>query len=345
MMENKSRRAGAQMSALHKIMKWPQTGITIILLILFTLLALDENAFFTSGNMLNVARQTAINIVIGIPITFTLAAGLLDLSIGSLACLGGILTSALITGHSNASMEICPQLPFVPALLLGVAITALFGFLNGLIITKLKLPPFIVTLAMQEIAKGAVLTFSRGFPISNLPEVCTKFGRGSTLGIPNAAVVMLALLVIFWIILSKTKFGRHVYAVGGNAECARLSGVNVNRVKCIIYTLNGAMAWVAGILVAFRLGSAQPDIGATYGLDAITACCLGGTAMGGGKGYMFGTVLGCLFLTCLSIGFNLMDVNTYWQQTIKGIVLVLAISMNNRDAISFKRKALKAKAA
>lgn len=331
-----------QPGVMSKIIKWPQTGISIILVILFTLLALDDNAFFTSGNMMNIARQTAINIIIGIPITFTLAAGLLDLSIGSLACLGGILTSALITGHSSATLEICPQLPFGFALLVGSLVTTSFGFMNGLIITRLKLPPFIVTLAMQEIAKGAVLTFSRGFPVSNLPAVCTSFGRGTVFGIPNAAVVMCVLLCVFWIILSKTRFGRYVYAVGGNTECARLSGINVNRVKCVIYTINGGMAWVAGILVAFRLGSAQPDIGATYGMDAITACCLGGTAMGGGKGYMLGTVLGCLFLTCLSIGFNLMDVNTYWQQTIKGIILIGAISMNNRNVLSFRRKVQKA---
>jgi ribose transport system permease protein len=129
--------------------------------------------------------------------------------------------------------------------------------------------------------------------------------------------------------------------VGGNQECARLSGVNVTRVKCVIYTINGALACVAGILVSFRLGSAQPDLGATYGLDAITACCLGGTAMGGGKGYMFGTVLGCIFLTSLSTGFNLMNVNTYLQQIIKGVVLVIAITFNSRNSMSFSKKQLK----
>lgn len=340
-MSNNSVKRKGEGSLISKIIKWPQAGISIILIILFTLLALDDNAFYTASNMMNIARQTSLNIIIGIPITFTLAAGLLDLSIGSLACFGGILTCGLITGHSSATLEICPQLPFVLALIVSFIITGFFGYLNGLIITKLKLPPFIVTLAMQEIAKGAVLVFSRGFPVSNLPKMCTAFGRGTVCGIPNATIVMLVLLCIFWIILSKTKFGRHVYAVGGNTECARLSGINVNRVKRIIYVLNAGMAWVCGILVAFRLGSAQPDTGATYGMDAITACCLGGTAMGGGKGYMLGTVLGCLFLSCLSIGFNLMDVNTYWQQIIKGIILVFAITMNNRDQISFKRKAVK----
>jgi len=329
---------GSYSSLATTIIKWPQTGITVAVVILFALLGMFSDTFFLPGNIVNVIRQTSITIIIGIPITFTLAAGLLDLSIGSLACLVSILTAALITGHSSATLEICPKLPFGWALVVGLVVTALFGYLNGLVITKMMLPPFIVTLAMQEVAKGVVLTFSRGFPVSNLPKIATSLGRGSVGSIPYSVIIMLILLGVFWVILSKTKFGRHVYAVGGNAECARLSGVNVDRIKRVIYTMNGAMAWVAGVLVSFRLGSAQPDLGATYGLDAITACCLGGTALGGGKGYMFGTVLGCLFLSSLSIGFNLMNVNTYWQQIIKGVVLIIAIAFNNRDSILLKRK-------
>ncbi|NLF28156.1 MAG: ABC transporter permease, partial [Clostridiales bacterium] len=259
-------------------------------------------------------------------------------SIGALACLGAIATCSFITGHSSATIEIGPTFPIPVAILLGIAVTALFGLANGLIITRLKLPPFIVTLAMQEIAKGAVLTYSRGYPVSNLPPVVTGIGRGTFLGIPISVYVMLILLAVFWSILSKTRFGRHVYAIGGNAECARLSGVNVSRTKVVIYTMNAIFGAVAGILVSFRLGSAQPDLGATYGLDAITACCLGGTAMGGGKGYMFGTILGCLFLTSLSTGFNLMNVNAYLQQIIKGCVLIVAIALNARDSIRFGHK-------
>ena len=343
-MDNRKTRYSSA-SIFQRIIKWPQTGIVVALVILYVLLAIDDNAFYSSSNTINILRQTAINILIGIPITFTLAAGLLDLSIGSLACLGAIVTCAFCTGHSSSTLEICPMVPVPVACLIGLLVTCVFGYMKGLIITKLRLPPFIVTLAMQEVAKGAVLTFSRGFPVSNLPKICSTIGRGTLASIPYSVIAMLVLLVIFWIILSKTKFGRHVYAVGGNSECARLTGVNVNQVKRIIYVLNAGMAWVAGVFVAFRMGSAQPDIGATYGMDAITACCLGGTAMGGGKGYMFGTVLGCLFLTSLSIGFNIMDVNSYWQQTIRGIILVIAISFNNRDAISFKRKMLKEQAA
>ena len=149
---------------------------------------------------------------------------------------------------------------------------------------------------------------------------------------------MAVLLAAFWIILSKTRFGRHVYAIGGNVECARLSGINVKRMKMIIYVLNGCMACVAGLMVSFRLGSAQTDIGTTYGMDAITACCLGGTAMGGGKGYMFGTILGVIFLSSLSTGFNLMNVNAYYQQIIKGVVLLVAIAFNARSGNTFKRK-------
>ena len=330
------------LSVAEALFKWPQMGITLALIILYGILAFApteaRNTFFLPGNIVNVLRQSAISIVIGIPITFTMAAGLLDLSIGSLACLGAIVTCAFITGHSSSTMEICPQVPVVFAVLIGMSVTAAFGWINGKVITTLALPPFIVTLAMQEVAKGAVLSFSRGFPVSNLPASVTSLGRGTLLGIPYTVYLMLALLTVFWIILSKTKFGRHVYAIGGNSECARLSGINVKRTKIIIYVINGAMACIAGLMVSFRLGSAQTDLGATYGLDAITACCLGGTAMGGGKGYMFGTILGCIFLTSLSTGFNLMNVNAYYQQIIKGIVLVVAIAFNARNSITFRRK-------
>lgn len=338
MLDKKTRKT----RVLEAIIKWPQTGISCALIILYLILAFAptpaRDTFFLSGNLVNVLRQSAISIVIGIPITFTMAAGLLDLSIGSLACLGAIVTCAFITGHSSATMEIAPQVPVFAAILIGMFVTGFFGWVNGKVITKLALPPFIVTLAMQEVAKGAVLSFSRGFPVSNLPASVTDMGRGTLLSVPYTVYLMLLLLIVFWVILVKTKFGRHVYAIGGNTECARLSGINVNRTKIIIYVLNGVMACIAGLMVSFRLGSAQTDLGATYGLDAITACCLGGTAMGGGKGYMFGTILGCIFLTSLSTGFNLMNVNTYYQQIIKGVVLVIAIAFNARDKISFRRK-------
>ena len=215
----------------------------------------------------------------------------------------------------------------------------IFGWLNGRIITALNLPPFIVTLGVQEIAKGTVLSFTRGFPVSNLPTyVVDVLGRGTLFSVPYTVYLMAVLLAVFWIILSKTRFGRHVYAIGGNVECARLSGINVKRMKMIIYVLNGCMACVAGLMVSFRLGSAQTDIGTTYGMDAITACCLGGTAMGGGKGYMFGTILGVIFLSSLSTGFNLMNVNAYYQQIIKGVVLLVAIAFNARSGNTFKRK-------
>ena len=333
---------------LETIIKWPQTGITVALIILYLVLVIAptpaKSTFFLPGNVINVVRQSAIMIVIGIPITFTLAAGLMDLSIGSLSCLGAIVTCAFITGHSSAQMEIAPQVPVLVAILIGLIITGAFGYINGKVITSIGLPPFIVTLAMQEVAKGSVLSFSRGFPVSNLPDSVTSMGRGTFLDIPYTVYLMAFLLIVFWIILSKTKFGRYVYAIGGNAECARLSGINVKRIKIIIYIMNGMFACIAGLMVSFRLGSAQTDLGATYGLDAITACCLGGTTLGGGKGYMFGTILGSIFLASLSTGFNLMNVNAYIQGIIKGVVLIIAIAFNARNNITFRRKGKEGKA-
>ena len=219
---------------LDRVIKWPQAGIVLALIILYLILAFAptpaKSTFFLPGNIINVVRQSAIMIVIGIPITFTLAAGLLDLSIGSLACLGAVVTCAFITGHSSSQMEICPQVPLGVAILIGMAVSAFFGWLNGRIITALNLPPFIVTLGVQEIAKGTVLSFTRGFPVSNLPTyVVDVLGRGTLFSVPYTVYLMAVLLAAFWIILSKTRFGRHVYAIGGNVECARLSGINVKR--------------------------------------------------------------------------------------------------------------------
>ncbi len=323
--------------SIKRILKCPQTSIIIALIILYAILMVVAPSFFNPSNLVNVVRQASTMIIIGIGITFILSAGIIDLSVGSLACMGAIIGSSFLTGQAGGGMEM-PIFPLAAAVIVGIVVPALFGSINGLVITKLNLPPFIVTMAMMEAARGIILVFTKGYPVSNLPEKAINIGRGSAMGIPYTVYITIVLLIIFGSILSRTKFGRHVYAVGGNEECARLSGVKVEKVKIILYILNGALAGIAGLLVAFRMASAQISIGETYGMDAITACCLGGTPLGGGKGYMIGTVLGSLFLVSLSTGFNLMGVNIYWQQIIKGVVLVVAIAMSSKEQFNIGKK-------
>ena len=284
---------------LDRVIKWPQAGIVLALIILYLILAFAptpaKSTFFLPGNIINVVRQSAIMIVIGIPITFTLAAGLLDLSIGSLACLGAVVTCAFITGHSSSQMEICPQVPLGVAILIGMAVSAFFGWLNGRIITALNLPPFIVTLGVQEIAKGTVLSFTRGFPVSNLPTyVVDVLGRGTLFSVPYTVYLMAVLLAAFWIILSKTRFGRHVYAIGGNENAAEVSGVNVRVRKTLIYMTAGLMYAFAGFLMTGKSGGASASMGVSYELEAIAGCTIGGVSTTGGIGTVGGILIGVL---------------------------------------------------
>lgn len=310
-----------------KLKNFPQVSIALALIVIFVIFSIGTESFLTPGNIVNMLRQTSTNMIIAIGMTFILILGGIDLSVGSLACLAAIFTSSLMTGSTGAGKTIGEPMPLVLALLIGIVLAAAFGLINGIVVTKLKLPPFIVTMATMSTARGVALVYTGGYPVSALPESATNIGRGEIANIPYTVILMLIILIIAWILLDTTKFGRYVYAIGGNEECARLSGIKVNRVKVLVYVLSGALAGIAGILVAFRMATAQPSLGEGYELDAITAVALGGTSLAGGRGYMQGTVLGCLFLSFLSTGFNIMGVNSYWQQIFKGIILIIAISL------------------
>ena len=259
--------------------------------------------------------------------TYVLILGGIDLSVGSIACLSAIVGASLMTGSTGAGTDLFAPLPLLPSMLVAVVLAALCGLLNGLVITRLSLPPFIVTMAMQSIARGVALVYSGGYPVSALPETATQIARGDVIGIPYTVLIMAVILAMMWFILRCSKFGRYVFAIGGNEECARLSGVKVKTVKVIVYAVSGIMSGLAGLLVAFKMASAQPTLGNSYELDAITAVALGGTSLAGGKGNMLGTVIGCLFLTVLSTGFTILSISPYWQQIFKGIILIIAISL------------------
>ena len=305
----------------------PQLSIAVTFIAVFFIFSVCTSSFLTVNNMVNMLRQTSTNMIIAIGMTFILILGGIDLSVGSIACLSAIIGSSLMTGSTGAGTELFRPLPVFPAILIAVTLAALCGLINGLVITGLSLPPFIVTMAMQSIARGAALVYSGGYPVSSLPEGAVQISRGDILGIPYTVLIMIVILAVMWFVLRRTKFGRYVFAIGGNEECARLSGIRVKKMKVCVYALSGAMAGLAGLLVAFKMASAQPTLGNAYELDAITAAALGGTSLAGGKGNMPGTVLGCLFLTTLSTGFTIMSISPYWQQIFKGIVLIIAISL------------------
>jgi ribose transport system permease protein len=215
------------------------------------------------------------------------------------------------------------------SILIALAIGFICGLVNGCIITRLKLSPFIVTLAAMSTIRGLALLYSNGIPVSRLPAKAVFLGRGYIGFIPIPVIVMAVVVTLTWVALSCMSFGRHVQAIGSNEECARLSGIKVNRTKISVYIISGACAAITGILLTMRLGSGQPTVAEGMEMDSITAVVLGGTSINGGKGYMLGTIIGCLFLAFLGNGFNIIGISSFWQRVFKGIILVIAIGLYN----------------
>lgn len=296
-------------------------GPFIALLVVSAGLAVMSPDFLTVGNLLNVMRQVSINALIAFGMTLVILLGGIDLSVGSILALSSVFTAMLI-----ANFGIDP----VAATCIGVASGAAMGAANGLIIAKGKVAPFIATLATMTILRGLSLQFSEGRPVTGLnSDFFSMLGGGYIANlIPIPVVGMLVMFGVFWFVLKKTVFGRHVYAVGGNEEASRLSGLSVDSVKIWVYTLSGAMSAMAGIILTSRLNSAQPTAGAGYELDAIAAVVLGGTSLTGGRGWIFGTLVGALLIGVLSNGLNLLGVSSFFQLVVKGIVILLAVLMD-----------------
>jgi ribose transport system permease protein len=295
-------------------------GPFIALLVVCVGLAFLSQDFLTVGNLFDVMRQVSINAVISFGMTLTILLGGIDLSVGSILAVSSVLIALMMKAG------------FAPALAtpLGLLSGAAMGAANGLIIGKGRVAPFIATLGMMTLLRGLALVLSQGSPISGFSSDFFAMLGGGYLAslIPLPVVWMLALFALFYFLLTKTVFGRHVYATGGNAEAARLSGVKTHRVQLLVYTLSGTMAAVAGVILTSRLDSAEPTAGEGYELDAITAVVLGGTSLAGGRGWIFGTLVGALIIGVLNNGLNLLGVSAFYQQVIKGSVILLAVLLD-----------------
>jgi ribose transport system permease protein len=295
-------------------------GPLIALLIVCIGLACLSPDFLTVGNVLDVTRQVSINAVISFGMTLTILLGGIDLSVGSILAVASVLTALLMKAGWDAAL----------ATLLGIIAGALMGAVNGVVIAKGKVAPFIATLGLMTLLRGVALVLSKGSPISGFSSYFFALQGGGYVAhlIPIPVVWMLAMFVLFWFVLTKTVFGRHVYATGGNEEAARLSGVKTDGVQIVVYTISGAMAALAGVILTSRLDSAQPTAGAGYELDAITAVVLGGTSLAGGRGWIFGTLVGALLIGVLNNGLNLLGVSSFYQQVIKGSVILVAVLLD-----------------
>ncbi|MGY6396623.1 ribose ABC transporter permease [Vibrio parahaemolyticus] len=297
----------------------------IALLFLIVVVSFLNPNFFTVDNILNILRQTSVNAIIAVGMTLVILTAGIDLSVGSVLALCGAFAASLI------AMEV-PVLIAVPtALLAGAAL----GAISGVIIAKGKVQAFIATLVTMTLLRGVTMVYTDGRPIStgftDTADAFAWFGTGYALGIPVPVWLMVVVFAAAWYLLNHTRFGRYVYALGGNESATRLSGINVDRVKIGVYAICGMLAALAGIIVTSRLSSAQPTAGMGYELDAIAAVVLGGTSLMGGKGRIMGTLIGALIIGFLNNALNLLDVSSYYQMIAKAVVILLAVLVDNKN--------------
>ncbi|MCM3006066.1 ribose ABC transporter permease RbsC [Priestia koreensis] len=299
-------------------------GPLLGLFILIVIVSVLNPSFLAPLNILNLLRQVAINALIAYGMTFVILTGGIDLSVGSILALSSALTAGMIVSGLDPIL----------ALLVGCVLGAVMGMVNGLLITKGKMAPFIATLATMTIFRGLTLVYTNGNPITGLGEnrLFQLFGRGYFLGIPVPAITMIIAFVILWVILHKTPFGRKTYAIGGNEKAALISGIKVPKVKVMIYSLAGLLSALAGGILTSRLNSAQPTAGTSYELDAIAAVVLGGTSLSGGRGRIVGTLIGALIIGTLNNGLNLLGVSSFYQMVVKGIVILIAVVIDRKKA-------------
>jgi ribose transport system permease protein len=305
----------------------------IALFVLCLVISLLSDKFITVTNGWNVMRQISVNICISTGMTLVVLTAGIDLSVGSVLALCGAITAGLLkNGIEIPAGNLYIGFTLLGALLAGVLTGSVLGMFNGWTITKFKVPPFVATLAMLTIARGLTMLYTKGYPISGLGNKFAFIGTGWLLGIPVPVWISVIIVLIAVVLTNKTRFGRYVYAIGGNESAARLSGININRVKIAVYALAGAFAAIGGIIVTSRLDSAQPNAGTSYELDAIAAVVIGGTSLSGGKGSVWGTVLGAVIIGVLNNGLVLLNVSPFWQQVVKGIVILVAVIIDKANS-------------
>jgi len=297
-----------------------QYGLLIVFGLICLLISLITPQFLTVSNLTIIVTQISINALLAFGETFVIITGGIDLSLGSIVAVTGV-TSAMLAHPDSYPVLI----PIVMGLLAGL----LMGVFNGFIITKSKIAPFIVTLGTMTIGRGLALILSDGRPVSNLSDSFNYLGSGTIFGIPILILIFILVFALCSIILSKTILGRYIYAIGGNEQAARASGINIDRVKLSVYSISGLLAGLAGILLASRITTGQPNAGAGFELDAIAAVVIGGTSTAGGRGTMSGTLIGVLLIGVINNGLDLLNVTSYYQQVVMGIIIIGAVIIDS----------------
>ena len=295
-------------------------GIVIAFVVLCGVLSAVNDNFLTWGNWVNILRQTSINGILAIGMTYVILTKGIDLSVGSVLAFGGLVTASLVTGAD-------PHNAFL-SMLAGLTVGLLLGAINGAIVARLAVAPFVVTLGMLSVARGLTFIYNDGMPIANLSPQFRFIGQGMLGGIPVPVIILAITFFVFWFILKYTTFGRYVYAVGGNERSAKTSGISTRWVIFAVYVISGLLSALAGLILAARTTSALPQAGIAYELDAIAAVVIGGTSLSGGVGTLTGTLVGALIIGVINNGLDLMGVSSYYQQVIKGTIIVAAVLLD-----------------
>ena len=303
-------------SVLARITGIKESGIILAIILMGLVITIANPNFLTPYNFQIVARQVSFIAIVAAGQTLVLLLGGIDLSVGAIAGLSAILGAMMMT-----SGGIDPFLSTALAVLFGL----MCGAVNGLLIAKLKLNAFIVTLATGEVFAGAILVLTKGYAINGIPEVFQVLGQGTIGPVPVPVAIMLAIFAILAWVTTNTPFGRSVFAVGGNREASRFAGLHSERIEIIVYAISGGAAALAGMMFVSRMNAGQPTIGASWLMPSITAAIIGGTSLSGGVGTMFGTLLGALFMALLGNGIVLMNVSSYWERVIIGLFVLIAV--------------------
>lgn len=302
--------------------KWIQTYMLIFIVIgLGVILSFISSNFLTVTNLLNVVRQIVVNGILAIGMTIVCLTGGIDLSVGSIVAFSGIIAAGLLRDTS------CPIIVIVLA---AIAVGAVCGLYNGYFVAYWNAAPFVVTLSMMTIARGMTYVYSDGRPISNLRTEFLTIGKGSIAGIPIPTLILAVVFILGSIMLTKLKFGRYVYAVGGNENAAMVSGINVKRIKMMVYVLSGIACGIAAIILTARVSAGLPQAGESYELDAIAATVIGGTSLSGGRGRLWGTIVGAVLLGIVNNGLDLLNVSSFYQQIVKGLIILGAILIDSK---------------
>lgn len=294
-------------------------GLLLVLIVLGAILATISPTFLRAQNLLNLLLQSSVNALLAAGMTLVILTAGIDLSVGSLLALTAVVTADLLAGGIAVPLAIAG----------GLGVGAAAGLVNGLLITKTKIPPFIATLGMMTLARGLALSYAAGRPITGMPASFRLMGAGQLLGIPVPVIIVAIVYALGLFVLKRTNFGRYILAIGNNAEASRHAGIPVHTTTISVYVISGMLAALAGMVMVARLNSAQPSMGMVFELNAIAAVVVGGTALSGGKGTLFGTLLGAILLALISNAINILNIPAFYAQVFQGAIIILALLVHS----------------